>query len=207
MPLIESQPDALARVYATSLFELAEAKGGREKVEKTLGELEEVIELARRDTRFNEFLSSRVISAKARDAALSKIFGRATTGLTLRFLRLLNEKGRLGVLIPIVTAFDSIVQDRFGRVEVDVMTASPVDADALRAIKDKLTQTLGKDVIVHPYTDPAMIGGVRLRIGDQLVDASVATRLHKLRDRLGDSGGAEIRARASRIIIEDSGQN
>lgn len=206
MPLIESQPDALARVYATSLFELAEAKGGREKVEKTLGELEEVVELARRDKRFNEFLSSRVLSKKARDASLQKIFGQAATGLTLRFLRLLNEKDRLGSLIPIVNAFDQIVQERFGRVEVDVTTASPVDADQLRSIKEKLSQTLGKDVIVHPYTDPSMIGGVRLRIGDQLVDASVATRLRKMRDQLAESGGAEVRARASRII-EDSTQN
>lgn len=206
MPLIESQPDALARVYATSLFELAEAKGGREKVEKTLGELEEIVELARRDKRFNEFLSSRVLSSEARDASLQKIFSGASTGLTLKFLRLLNEKDRLGSLIPIVNALDAIVQERFGRVEVDVMTASPVDADQLRSIKDKLSQTLGKDVIVHPYTDPSMIGGVRLRIGDQLVDASVATRLRKMRDQLGESGGAEIRARAARII-EDSGQN
>lgn len=206
MPLIETHPDAVARVYATSLFELAEAKGGREKVEKTLGELEEVVELARRDGRFNEFLSSRVLGKEARDASLTKIFGDAATGLTLRFLRLLNEKGRLGALIPIVNAFDSIVQERFGRVEVDVTTASPVDAEALRSIKDKLSQTLGKDVIVHPYIDASMIGGVRLRIGDQLVDASVATRLAKLRDQLNDAGGAEVRARAGRII-EDTNQN
>ncbi len=205
MPLIESQPDALSAVYARSLFELAEAKGGQEKAEKTLGELEEIIELARQDPRFSEFLSSRVLGTEARDKALVRILENAVTGLTLRFLRLLNEKGRLGLLIPITGAYDQILQDRFGRVEVDVFTPGPVSADELRRLKERLGATLGKEVIVHPYTDSQMIGGVKLRIGDQLVDASVSTRLRKMRDQLEERGGAEIRAQARRIIEETGG--
>ncbi len=205
MPLIESQPDALSGVYARSLFELAEAKGGQEKAEKTLGELEDVIELARGDARFSEFLSSRVLGADSRDEALVRIFEGKITGVTLRFLRLLNKKGRLGLLIPIVSAFDRIVQERFGRVEVDVYTPGPVGADELRRLKERLGATLGKEVIVHPYTDTSMIGGIRLRIGDQLVDASVSTRLRKMRDQLEQRGGAQIRANARRIIEEPGG--
>lgn len=205
MPLIESQPDALASVYARSLFELAESKGGQEKIERTLGELEDIIELAREDGRFSEFLSSRVLGTAARDGALVKIFEGRVTGLTLKFLRLLNEKGRLGLLIPITTAFDQMVQERFGRVEVDVYTPGPVGADELRRLKDRLGATLGKEVIVHPYTDTTMIGGVKLRIGDQLVDASVSTRLRKMRDQVEGRGGAQIRANAKRILDESGG--
>jgi len=202
MPLIESQPDALAFRYATSLFELAEAGGGRDRIESVLAELESVLELARSDERFSEFLASRVLPARSRKASIRQIFENRTDDLVLRFLLVLNDKGRLGHLAPIVGAFDHLAQERFGRVEVDVFTAAPASGDDLASIKKRLQKSLGKDVILHPYTDGSMIGGVRLRIGDQLIDGSVSTQLRRLRQRLAVDGLAEVRARASRILSD-----
>ena len=71
MPMIETQPDAAARVYAKSLLELATQQGGQAKVEETLGELEEIIELARGDAKFAEFLSSRSLGSDARRDSIS----------------------------------------------------------------------------------------------------------------------------------------
>lgn len=200
MPLSSAQPDALANTYAKSLFELAEAKGGQTAIESALAELEAVLELARADAKFSEFLSSRVLPTEKREASLKRIFSSRISDLVLRFLLVLNDKGRLAHLPAITAAFDSIVQERFGRVEVDVFTAAPLDASELRTIRDKLSATLGKDVVVHPYTEASMIGGVRLRIGDQLIDGSVATRLRRLRDKLAVEGASEIRSRANRIL-------
>ena len=201
MPLIEAQPDALANVYARSLFELAEQAGGQAKAEEILGELEEILELARGDTSFNEFLASRVIESGKRDASLDRIFQGNVSELTLRFLRLLNDKGRLSHLAPIVGAYDQLVQEKFGRVEVDVFTSGPISSDELRSVKERLQGQLGKEVIVHPYTDSSMLGGIKLRIGDQLIDASVRTRLRKLRDSLSGKGN-EIRSRAAELLEE-----
>lgn len=204
MPLAETQPDALAHVYARSLFELAEASGGRARVETVASQIEDIIELARRDADFSEFLASRILPAKARAASLKNVFTSRVDDLVLRFLLVLNEKGRLGYLATIGAAFDAITQERFGRVEVDVYTAAPLDPAELNTIKARLAAILRKDAIVHPYTDPSMIGGVKFRIGDQLVDASIATRLRRVRDQLAGRGAAAVRARASKII-DDSG--
>lgn len=200
MPLIENQPDALARTYARSLYELAEAAGGRTQVESCLAELEDILEVARGDARFSEFLSSRSIGASQRAASLEKILKGRCSDLVLRFLQVVNKKGRLGVLPAIAAAFDSLVQEQFGRVEVDVFTAQPATPESLRDLKDRLTRALGKEVVVHPYTERAMIGGVKIRLGDQLVDASVATRLRGLKDQLDNRGAASLRARIGRII-------
>lgn len=200
MPLIDVQPDALATTYARTLFVLAEAQGGKTLVESVLGELEDILELARQDPKFGEFMSSRVLSAAKRDASLRRMFGSAVSPLTLNFLLLLNRKGRLWYLIPIVSAFDAVVQERFGRVEVDVFTAEPMSADDVRAVRERLAKSLNKEVIVHPYTDGSMIGGVKFRIGDQLVDASLATRLRKLRDQLATQGSAALRSRIDKLI-------
>lgn len=200
MPLTDAQPDALAQTYAYSLFELANGKGGRSAVEETQSELEDILELARQDKRFNEFLASRVLGTEDRSTSLMNIFKGRINDLTLRFLLVLNEKGRLPHLPAIAAAFDNIVQKKFGRVEVDVFTAAPMSPDELRGVRDRLGQSLGKEVIVHPYTDGSMIGGVKFRIGDQLVDGSVATRLRKLRDQLAVEGSAKLRSRIDRLI-------
>lgn len=204
MPLIDTPPDALAEIYARSLFELAEAKGGRSVIENTQAELEDILEIARGNPRFNEFLGSRVLPVAKRSVSLEKILKGKASDLTLRFLQVLNEKGRLSHLPPIAAAYDRLVQEKFGRVEVDVYTASPISPDELRLIRDRLQAAIGKEPIVHPYTDESMIGGIRLQIGDQLVDGSLSTRLRKLRDQLATGGAAEIRARAEKII-DDSG--
>jgi F-type H+-transporting ATPase subunit delta len=200
MPLIESQPDQLATVYARSLFELAESAGGRDTAESTLGELQDILELARADARFGEFLSSLVVPVIKRDASLKAIFDGKASDLTVRFLRLLNRKGRLSHLPAITAAFDGIVQDAFGRVEVDVFTAAALDDSEKQTIKDKVGKKLGKDIVLHCYVEPAMLGGVKLKIGDQLIDDSLATQLRRVRDKLVTQGGPRIRSAAGKII-------
>lgn len=197
---MNSATDAISTVYAKSLFELALKQGGREAIESTLGELEELLELARGNPRFGEFLSSRVVDAARRGGSLEKILSGRVSDITRRFLLVLNEKQRLNHLSAIVSAYDRLVQDHFGRVEVDVFTADPMSPDELRAVQARLASSLGKEVIAHPYTDSSMIGGVKFRIGDQLVDASVATKLRKMRDQLATSGTAAIRAKFDKII-------
>jgi len=197
MPLIESEPDALAKVYARSMFEAAEKHGvGAEAV---LGELEDILEIARNDRAFSEMLASRLIDTEKRDASLVRIFDHKISPMVMNFLRLLNRKSRLAHLAPIVGALDAIVQDRFGRIEVDVFTAAPVGQSELDTIKASLGKSLGKDVVLHPYTDASMLGGIKLRIGDQLIDASVRAGLRSLRDRLLDQS-ANVRSRADDII-------
>lgn len=200
MPLTARKPDALAFVYAQSLFELAMADGGQSRVESILGQLEDILDLASGDRAFSEILASHVIATPQRHASLQRIFAGRIDDLALRFLLLLNEKGRLSHLPTIIAAFDHVVQERFGRVEVDVFTADPISPDAVRGIRERLGHALRKEVVVHPYTDPQMIGGVRFRIGDQLVDASVATRLRRLRDQLDNQGLAQLRGQVGRII-------
>ncbi len=204
MPLIESPPDALANIYARSILELAEADGGRERMESVMGQLEDILDLARADRRFGEFFASQVLSTAERRKSIRTIFTDRCDDLVMRFLLVLNEKGRLGHLPAIVAAYDAMVQEQFGRIEVDVFTAAPLDVAEIDKVKDRLSAILKKDVVVHPYTDESMLGGVKFRIGDQLIDASLASRLRRMRDRIQDAGGAMLRANAKRILNDSN---
>lgn len=202
MPLIETPPDAIAEIYAKSLFELALERGGQELAERVGGEVEALLDLARQDKRFGEFLASRILPMAKREASLRTILSGRCEDLTRDFMLTLNNKGRLGHLPAIAAALDQIMQDRFGRVEVDVYTAAPMGQPEMSAIRDRLGAALKKDVVVHPYTDESMIGGVRLRIGDQLVDASISTKLRRMRDQLAREGAAKLRGKIRDVLGE-----
>ncbi|MBT4531320.1 MAG: ATP synthase F1 subunit delta [Phycisphaerae bacterium] len=187
------QTDALATVYAKSLFELASDAGGNDKVVEIADELEQVCELMQQNSETHLFFTSPIIDVPKRGETLSAIFSNRVTDLTLRFLLVLNNKGRLNHLESISVAFDLLVQEAFGRVEVDVFTPTALDADAMNIIKGKVQSMLGKVPVLHPYVDKQMLGGLKLRIGDQLIDGSVQTKLRRLSESIKNSGGTAIR--------------
>ena len=143
----------------------------------------------------NLFLTSPVVDVKARGKALSAIFTNRITDLTLKFLLVLNNKGRLDRLESIETAFDQLVQEAFGRIEVDVITPVAIDAELMATIKEKISTVFGKEPDLHPYVDESLLGGIKLRIGNQLIDGSVQTRLRKLSEELKNNGSAAVRER------------
>ncbi len=195
-----TQSDALSQIYARSLYELAEEAGGLPKIFEVAEELEEICELAREDGSFDEFLASPIIDRGRRAEALGRIFQDRITDLTLRFLLVVNDKGRLGHLEAINEALDQLVQVAHDRVEVDVFTVGPLEEEQLASIRARIQSTLGREPILHCYTDESMIGGIKLRIGDRLIDGSLATRLRRIRQSLLTSGKLAVRERFDRII-------
>ena len=197
------QIDSVALVYARSLFELAQQAGGPDKVVEVGDELEQISELSRSDRRFGEFTRSPIIQRTARARALNTIFSDNVTDLVLRFLLVLNDKGRLGHLEHIASAYDHLVHESYGRIEVDVFTPMPLEAGQRDSIKERIQSALGREPILYPYTDPSMIGGIKLRIEDQLIDASVSTRLRRMRDQLLRQGASSMRANFDAIVDDD----
>ena len=198
-----TQTDALAHVYARSLFELAVDAGGNDKVVEIADELEQICELARQDSKVNLFLSSPIIDVTARGTALSAIFSNRVTDLTLRFLLVLNDRGRLNHMEQITSAFDKLVQDAFGRVEVDVFTPIAVDTSTMDRIKSRIQEMLGKEPVLHPYVDKKMLGGIKVRVGDTLIDGSVQTKLRRLSETIQNNGGTAIREKFE-TYLEDN---
>ena len=197
---MNKQTDALANIYARTLFELATDAGGNEKVTEIADEIEQICDLISSNQELEKFFSSPIIDSTKRNESLSAIFSNRVTDLTLRFLLVLNNKGRLNHLQQIAIAYDQLVQDAMGRVEVDVFTPNPIDADSINTIKAKVQKMLGKEPVLHPYVDPKMLGGVKLRIGDQLIDGSVQTKLRRLSESIQSGGSVAIRERFETYI-------
>ena len=190
---MSTQTDALANVYALSLFELATDAGGTDKVLEIADELEQVCALTANNQEIGLFFSSPIIDKVKRGEALSAIFTNKVTDLTLRFLLVLNNKDRLDRLRQIEVAYAQLVQEALGRVEVNVFTPRAIDDASLKTIKRNVQEMLGKEPVLHTNVDPSMLGGVKLRIGDQLIDGSVATKLRRLSESVQSKGSMAIR--------------
>lgn len=196
-----SRVNALARVYAASLFELAQADGGLPNCETTGLELTEVAQAAQQDKSFGEFLRSPVVSATEKDQSLRRIFGDGrVSDLLLRFLLVLNKKGRLDQLVGISEAYTQLLWERTGRIEVEVFSAQPLDESLAEIVRQRVGEALGKDAILRNTVDEDLIGGLKLRVGDRMIDASVATRLNRIRETLNTSGAEAVRSRTASLI-------
>lgn len=196
--------DAVARVYAQSLMELAEAAGGEDKVAEIGEEMQGLLEIIRSDVSIAEFLRSPIVKRSSRGDSLRKMLDGRISDLLLRFLLVLNDKGRLGRLTDVAAAFDELLNERFGRIEVDVYTVDGrLDDAQMGLLAEKVRTRLGKEPVFHQYSDASLIGGLVLRVGDQLIDGSVRGRLRGLRESLLDRGSTAIRAGGESFYSED----
>jgi F-type H+-transporting ATPase subunit delta len=188
--------DEIASVYAASLLEVCDKQGGNAAAESCAAELSVIAEMIRSDKRFAEFLKSPIIGAAARRASIDRIVKGKVSDLVYRFVMIVAAHGRAGRLADISDAFDGLLQARLGRVEVDMYTVTGQAApDVVATVKGGVKEAFGKDAVIHQYADPNMIGGVKLRIGDQLIDGSVETQLRNMRDAVAARGTGAMRSR------------
>lgn len=200
--VIEGPPEAIDKVYAQALFELAEAEGGRQLLEELAHEAQALAETTRSPER-REFFRSRIIPVAAKEHVIQKSLDGRIHPLLFRFIVTLVRKERLDRLWRIFEAYDEMIQERFGRVEVDIYTRYPVPPEQLQSLGARLQEALGREPVMHAYIDEKMIGGVKLIYGDVLIDGSVDTQLRKMKERLVQHGTGEIRERFNRAVEGD----
>jgi F-type H+-transporting ATPase subunit delta len=161
--------------YAQSVLELAEEAGAAEAVGAELASIAEVLE---QNPTFAQFLADPGISHAERDRVLDGAFGGGhASPMVWNFIRVLKEHDRLGLLADVIAAYGDLYDEKHGKVEVDVTVPNRLDADDLEFLGLRIGEALGKDAVIHQYVDPSLIGGMVLRVGDRLVDASVKGQL------------------------------
>lgn len=179
-----------ARRYAEAVFELAERD---RKVDEWRGEIGIACELAQ-DKRLVRAVDSPAVSLGQRRAVLEQLMASRVSRQVLNLLQLLAKRGRFSIMPAISDEYDDIVRRSRGIVGVSVTTPAPLSEEQLEAVRLKLEEIAGARVEIDVRTDPALIGGLCVTIGDRQIDASVSTRLARLRKELiqgtGKAAGA-----------------
>jgi F-type H+-transporting ATPase subunit delta len=193
---VEIQDDtviAVARRYAEALIDAAQKEGQADAALEELTELQ--ADVLARFPRFADLLASERVPASEKDRILKQALEGRASDLVLRFLRVLNRHGRLGLIRPIIAEARTIWDRRNRRIPVSVRTAVPLGEDQMQALKDRLTGLVPGTPILSVSTDPSLIGGLVIQVGDHLYDASVKNRLTQLRHRLIEGKMHEIQSR------------
>lgn len=168
----------IAKNYAEALIDLAQKDGDLVKWSDLIDQVSQAMQS---DAKLNAFLASPRVGAPEK----SRIFAAALEGqVPLHFLRFLQAlvKNRRQMLIPqIATEFHALVDIVENRVHASVTVAREGSEADNKAIADRLTKVVGKEVVPHFFVNPAILGGVIVRIGDTVMDGSMRKRLATLK--------------------------
>jgi F-type H+-transporting ATPase subunit delta len=178
------------RTYALALVELAEQGGQLDTVAEQVASLAPLIQA---DADLRGLLNTRMLSEAQRTDILKSIFEGRIHDLLYRFIQVVASKGRLGELPQIFHAFARLVDEHRGIVEVEVHVAQPLTEEGRRCVEEGLRRSLKHDIRLRQHVDAALIGGLKIRIGDRLLDASVAAQLRQIENELTDAGRRQAR--------------
>jgi F-type H+-transporting ATPase subunit delta len=173
----------IAKRYAKALFEIAEET---KKLEKITNDVVFIDSLIRSSRELQLFLKSPIIKEDKKREVLKEIFSDSRVDpVTLKFIMLLVEKKREDILHDIVKVYQQIYDEKMGIVSAKVVTAVEVGERLKKKIEQKILELTGAKKVKASYrVDPSIIGGIVIRVGDTVYDASIRRRIQLLREQL-----------------------
>jgi F-type H+-transporting ATPase subunit delta len=172
--------EEIAAVYARSLFEVANEQDKLDLVREQLGEFADALEETRELQVF--FFSPYFSTAEKQDG-----LDRAVSGgdeAFLNFLKLLIENHRMPVIFRIRREYDRLWEDENQLLPVRVTSAVELDSKTVSQIGDKIAEQTGRKVDLSAEVDPDILGGIVVRVGNSILDASIRNRLESLRKQV-----------------------
>jgi F-type H+-transporting ATPase subunit delta len=169
-----------ARRYAEAAFQLAERDGA---LDRWGDDLRRAAEIAS-DEQIARIVGSPMVPLTERQDLVERLLARRLAKPAMNLVRILVQRGNLELVPAIAAEYQRLLNRQRGIVEALVTSATPLTPDEDRAIRDRVAQLTGTTVDVQTAVDPELIGGLTVRIGDRLIDASVRGRLARLREQL-----------------------
>ena len=169
--------EQIARVYADALFEVAKEEGSLDEVRDQLGEFADALDESRE---LQVFLFSPYFSSDEKREGIAKAVSGGNSEL-VNFLELLAEKHRMPAIFRIRRRFDVLWAEENERLEVRLTAAVPLDDAVVKRVGKEIERRTDKKVDLSSEVDPEIIGGLVLRVGNMVLDASLRAKLDTLR--------------------------
>lgn len=174
--------DQRVQGYATALFEVARAEGALEQVEDELFRVARILE---QQTRLRDALTDPNLPADHRAQMIGELLGQKVAQHTLNLIAFVVQQGRARDLTEIIDGIVALAAESRMQAVAEVRTAVPLDRDQQSRLKDALEKATGKQIELKVIVDPAVVGGLVARVGDQVFDASVRHRLELAKEHFG----------------------
>jgi ATP synthase F1 delta subunit len=166
-----------AHVYASALFDVARERGRIDEVREQLAQFAEAVD---GDRDLQVFFFSPYLSSAEKREGMKRAISGAEPEL-INFLELLIEKQRMPEIFPIRRQFDELWKRENRRIDVTVTSAVELDPAVVRRIGEQVERQTGEEVDLSSRVDDGILGGIVLQVGNMVLDASIRSRLEKLR--------------------------
>jgi len=170
---------SVAGRYASALFDLATEQSKLGQVERDVIAVQGLIDA---NPDLQRMVKSPAFSAQEQGRAIAAILTKAgVEPLTLNFFKLIARNRRLFAAPDMLKAFRTLAARARGEVHAEVTSAHPLNDAQMQALKDTMRGTVGKDVQITAKVDPALLGGLVVKIGSRMIDSSLRTKLNSLK--------------------------
>lgn len=169
--------EEIARVYGDALFGVAKEEGKLDEIRAELGQFADALDENRE---LQVFLFSPYFSSQEKREGIARIVSGAEPEL-VNFLELLAEKHRMPAIFRIRRHFDELWARENRRLEVRLTAAVPLDDKVVERVGEEIRRKTEMEIDLSSEVDPAIIGGLVLRVGNRVLDASLRARLERLR--------------------------
>jgi F-type H+-transporting ATPase subunit delta len=172
--------EEIAAVYARSLFEVAKEQDKLDDVREQLGVFTDALNETRE---LQVFFFSPYFSTQEKEDGLE----RAVTDVdpvVMNFLKLLIEKHRMPVIFRIRTAYDALWEEENKLLPVEITSAVELDERTVKQLGDRISEQTGRKVDLSSHVEPDILGGIVVRVGNSVLDASIRNRLEQLRKQV-----------------------
>ncbi|MGY8770780.1 MAG: ATP synthase F1 subunit delta [Pirellulales bacterium] len=189
-------------VYAKALLGASEASGDTDVVIEELSSL--VHDVFNKSPELEQWIGSMRLSHEQRLPLLDKAFAGKMNPTLLTFLKVVSSKGRIDCLRAIEHSARQLYNNLRGKLEVHLKTAEPMTAEVIDSVTNALVANLGHEVDLKTSIDSNIIGGLVIRIGDTVIDGSVANQLEQLRRKTLDASQRQAKDALDRFTEADS---
>ncbi len=169
--------EEIAEVYARSLFEVAREQGKLDAVREQLGEFADALDAERE---LAVFFFSPYFSTQEKADGLERVLVDADETV-VNFLRLLIERHRMPAVFRVRRRLDALWERENKVLPVQITSATQLDEETVKRIGDRIGEETGQRIELTAQVEPAILGGIVLRVGNQILDASIRARLDRLR--------------------------
>lgn len=175
----DAHNSGIAERYALAIFELAVEENAVDAVGADFAALKAMVaesaDLAR-------FVHAPVFSREAQKKGMAALLAAAGAApLTQRFIQLLSAKRRLFALVDVIKAFDALVAAKRGEVDALVTSARPLSDAETASLKAAIKAKVGRDPRLDTSVDPAILGGLVIKVGSKMIDSSLRSKLNAIR--------------------------
>jgi len=187
----------IAEVYARALIGAADNAG---VLDEAVDELEHLVDdVLVPNPQLEAILGSELVSHEEKSGVIDRLLAGRVSALTVHFLKVVGRHGRLGCLRAIRRQARRLLDQRRGRLRIELRSAAPLDAATIARVTEQLRAATRREPVLIHRVDPTLIGGAVLRIGDTVYDGSVARQLQSMRQRIIDRSAHEIQSRRDRF--------